>query len=585
MKSEIRNPKFETSTKAQNPEFQTRSGGRHAQVRRVRITHHFISTATTSRLQKLGVILIYTFFSSAGTWAGDQAQWGQAFTRNMVSSETGLVDRFDLATGQNVKWVVPLGSQTWSTPVVAQGRVFIGTNNDVPRDPRHKGDRSVLLCLDEKDGHLLWQLVCPKLGSDVYLDWPRAGMCSPPTVEGNRVYFITNRGEAVCLDLEGQANGNDGPYQDEARHMTANGRMSLVARGSTLVPQDANDESGAIKDVTALDADIIWLFDIPRQAGTWPHDGAHGSMLIDGDFLYVNTSNGVDNTHKLIRCPDGPSLIVLDKKTGKLVARDYEGIGPRIFHSTWSCPALGVVNGKKLIFFCGGDGVVYAFEPFRGEGVPPLLMAPNKGKEQGQDALATGKVAALKRIWRFDCDPTGPKENVSQYLRNRKESPSNIKSTPVFCNNRLYVTVGGDIWWGKNQAWLKCIDATKEGDITSTGLLWSCDLTEHSCSTPSVQDGLVYVADCGRQISCIDAATGKIQWIQQAKGDMWASTLVADGKVYIGTNRGDFWILAAGREKRVLCSLDLGSPISSTAIAANGVVYVATMKKLYALKK
>ncbi len=194
-------------------------------------------------------------------------------------------------------------------------------------------------------------------------------------------------------------------------------------------------------------------------------------------------------------------------------------------------------------------------------------------------------VSPLRRVWRFDCDPTGPKENVSQYLRNREQSPSNIKSTPVFFNNRLYVTVGGDIWWGKNQAWLKCIDATKEGDITSTGLLWSCDLKEHCCSTPSVHDGLVYVADCGRQIYCVDAETGKICWTQDAKGDIWASTLVADGKVYIGTNRGDFWVLAAGREKKVLSTLRLDSAISSTAIAANGVVYVATMTKLYALQK
>ncbi|MCL5282770.1 MAG: PQQ-binding-like beta-propeller repeat protein [Planctomycetes bacterium] len=513
----------------------------------------------------VSAILLCCIFLLSAAKAGDQAQWGQAFTRNMVSAETGLVDSFDPATGQNIKWVVPLGSQTWSTPVVAQGRVFIGTNNDSPRDPRHKGDRSVLLCLDEKDGHLLWQLVCPKLGSDVYLDWPRAGMCSPPTVEGNRVYFITNRNEAVCLDIEGQANGNDGPYRDEGRHMTANRRTSLVARGSTLVPQDANDETGTLA-ITPMDADIIWLFDIPRQAGTWPHDGAHGSLLIDGDFLYVNTCNAVDNTHRRIRCPDGPSLIVLDKETGRLVARDYEGIGPRIFHSTWSCPALGVVNGRKLIFFCGGDGVVYAFEPLRA--TPP-----------------EGKVEPLKRIWRFDCDPTGPKENVSQYLRNRQESPSNIKSTPVFFNNRLYVTVGGDIWWGKNQVWLKCIDATKEGDITATGLLWSCDLKEHCCSTPAVHEGLVYAADCGRQIYCIDAETGKVCWTQDAKGDIWASTLVADGKVYIGTNRGDFWILAAGREKKVLSTLRLDSAVSSTAIAANGVVYVATMTKLYALQK
>ncbi|HSW00542.1 MAG TPA: PQQ-binding-like beta-propeller repeat protein [Sedimentisphaerales bacterium] len=490
--------------------------------------------------------LAFTTALSVVALAGDQPQWGQAWTRNMVSDETGLIEDFDIQTGRNVKWVATLGSETWATPTVAQGRVFLGTNNDPPRDPRHKGDRAVLLCLDEKDGSLLWQLVVPKLGPDVYLDWPRSGVVAPATIEGDRVYVVTNRGEAVCLDIEGQRNGNDGPYLDEGRHMVPDPNKPL--------------------DVTAIDADILWLYDIPNQAGTWPHDSAHASILIDGDFLYINTSNGVDNTHARIRRPDGPSLIVLDKKTGRLLARDNEGIGPRIFHSTWSSPAMGVVEGRKMVFFCGGDGVVYGFEP--------LKAAPPEGR-----------VESLKRLWRFDPDPTSPKENVSQYLRNREVSPSNIKSMPVLHDNRLYITVGGDIWWGKNQAWLKCIDATKTGDVTDSALIWSYDLKDHCCSTPAVHDGLVYVADCGRMIHCVDARTGQVCWTHETKGDIWASTLVADGKVYVGTNRRDFWILAAGREKKVLSTVQMDSAVSATPTAANGVVYVATMRKLYALKK
>jgi outer membrane protein assembly factor BamB len=497
-------------------------------------------------IQSCELALAVAVLLATGARGADQPQWGQGFTRNMVSAETGLVDDFDPATGKNVKWVASLGSETWATPVVAQGRVFIGTNNDPPRDPRNTGDRGVLLCLDEKDGGLRWQLVVPKLGPDIYLDWPRSGLVAPATVEGNRVYIMSNRVEIMCLDIEGQRNGNDGLYRDEGRHMVPKDQPAL--------------------EVTPLDADIIWLFDIPNQAGTWPHDGAHGSILIDGDFLYVNTSNGKDNTHRRIRCPDGPSLIVLDKKTGRLLARDREGIGPRIFHSTWSSPALGVVNGRKLIFFCGGDGVVYAFEP--------LSAAP-----------AEGTVETLKRVWRFDCDPTGPKENVSEYMGNRDVSPSNIKSMPVFVDNRLYVTVGGDIWWGKRKAWLQCIDATGTGDITSSGLVWSCDLKDHCCSTPAVHDGLVFVADCGRLIHCIDAETGREYWTHEAGADMWASTLVADGKLYVGTNRGDFWVLAAGREKKVISMVKLDSNTSSTPVAANGVLYVATMRKLYALQK
>jgi len=464
----------------------------------------------------------------------------------MVSSETNLIDSFNPATGKNVKWVASLGSETWATPVVAGGKVLIGTNNDPPRDPRHKGDRAILLCLDEKDGRFLWQLVVPKLGPDPYLDWPRDGLVSPASIEGDRAYVISNRNEVICLDMEGQRNGNDGPYKDEGRHM---------------VPDDTTKS-----ELISSDADIIWLFDIRNQAGTYPHDAAHGSILIDGDFLYVNTSNGVDNTHRRIRAPDGPSLIVLDKKTGRLVARDNEGIGPRIFHNTWSSPAMGFVNGRKLVFFAGGDGIVYAFEAL--ESAPPA-----------------GVVENLKRVWRFDCDPTAPKENVHQYIGNRSESPSNIKSTPVFYKDRVYVTVGGDIWWGKNKAWLKCIDATKSGDITASGLIWSYDLNRHCCSTPSIYDGMVFVADCGKQVHCVDAQTGKVCWTHDAEGEIWASTLVADGKVYIGTRRGDFWILAASREKRIISKIELDSDTAGTPVAANGVLYVTTMRKLYALQK
>ena len=154
---------------------------------------------------------------------------------------------------------------------------------------------------------------------------------------------------------------------------------------------------------------------------------------------------------------------------------------------------------------------------------------------------------------------------------------------PVFHDGRLYVTVGGDIWWGKNEAWLKCIDATKTGDITPTGLLWSYPLERHCCSTPSVHDGLVYVADCGGKVHCVDAQTGRPYWVHDAGGEIWASTLVADGKVYIGTRRGDFWVLAAGRRARVLSSIRLDDPVISTPVAANGTLYVGTMTRLYAL--
>jgi outer membrane protein assembly factor BamB len=497
-----------------------------------------------------GLIVLLT--GSAALRAADQPQWGQRHSRNMVSGETGLPDRFDPKTGKNVKWCVPLGTECYATPVVAGGKVLIGTNNNQPRDPRHDGDRGVLLCLEEADGSLAWQLVVPKLEGDIYLDWPQAGICSPPTVEGDRVYMVTNRDEVVSLDLRGMANGNDGPFRDEGRHMAPRDQPPM--------------EPGP------LDADILWLLDLRTAAGVRPHDSAHASILLDGPYLYLNTSNGLNSKHQGVEKPEAPSLVVIDKATGRLVAQEREGISRRIFHSTWSSPALGEAGGRRLVFFGGGDGVVYAFEAMRGVESPETRVKS-----------AESRVQTLRCVWRFDCDPTAPKENIHSYIRNRRESPSNIKSMPVFHDGRVYVTVGGDIWWGKNQSWLKCIDASKSGDVTQSGLLWSYPVGHHCCSTPAVHDGLVYVADCDGKVHCVDAQTGRPYWVHEAGGEIWASTLVADGKVYVGTRRGDFWVLATGKAKRVLSSIRLSEPIISTPVAANGTLYVGTMRRLYAL--
>src|SRR2546423_8565581 len=71
--------------------------------------------------------------------ADDQPQWGQAWSRNMISAEKNLPAVFDPKSGRNIKWSAALGTETHSTPVVAGGRVYIGTNNGQPRDPNHQG--------------------------------------------------------------------------------------------------------------------------------------------------------------------------------------------------------------------------------------------------------------------------------------------------------------------------------------------------------------------------------------------------------------------------------------------------------------
>jgi outer membrane protein assembly factor BamB len=473
------------------------------------------------------------------SFAADQPHWGQAWTRNLVSNETGLPDTFDPESRRNVKWVADLGTQSHSTPVIAAGRVFIGTNNGNPRDPKHSGDRGVFFCLDETDGRLLWQLVVPKLEDDKYLDWPDTGIASEGTVEDDRVYTVTNRGEVLCLDVHGLANGNDGPYQDEGSHMTPRGEPPMTPG--------------------PLDADILWLLDMKETCGIWPHDGAHSSILIRGDHLYVNTGTGVDNTHRLIRRPSAPSLIVIDKKTGRYLAREEEGIAPNIFHATWSSPSLAEVDGQPLLYFCGGNGITYAFHP---------LESP----------APTGALITLAKRWQYDLDPSAPKSKVHQYTQNKLEGPSNIYGMPVFADGKLFIAGGGDVFWGKNQSWLKCVDAR---DGTE---LWSRPLGKHTLSSAAVHAGLVFVTDSDGFLHCLDQHTGDPVWTHQMNGTFWASPMIADGKVYVGTRKGNFAILAATREKKILTNLELKAPISATVTPANGVIYLATMKQIWALK-
>ena len=84
------------------------------------------------------------------------------------------------------------------------------------RDPKITGDKGVLMAFRESDGEFLWQMVHDKLAAGRVNDWPYQGVASSPLVEGDRVYYVSNRAELVCLDTQGfRDKENDGPVTDE----------------------------------------------------------------------------------------------------------------------------------------------------------------------------------------------------------------------------------------------------------------------------------------------------------------------------------------------------------------------------------
>lgn len=528
------------------------------------------------RLGLWTLIGVVALAAGTTTLAADWPHWGGDDGRNMVSGETGLPDSFepgrkspdgsgiDPATTENVKWTARLGSAAYGNPTVSGGRVFVGTDDrTVSLDPRFKRtEGGMVKCFDEATGELVWQLVVPErthLPKGLLFGHQHLGVCSSPTVEGDRVWVVTCAADVLCLDVHGQADANDGPYQDEGQYMVGPDKEAVE-----LGPKDA---------------DILWRFDPMDELGVRPHDAASSSALVYGDLVYVGTSNGVDGPHAKVIAPEAPAFIALEKTTGRLAAVENDGLSSRLWHCQWSAPSLGTVDGKPLVFLGGGDGFCYAFEAL---------------------AKASDQPVPLKKVWSYDCNPPEYRfrdgkeipyyegDKRKGYSTNKNDGkylgPSQIIATPVFHEGRVYVAIGQDPAHGRGRGLLHCINARGAGDITQSGCVWKYDGIQRSISTAAVADGLVYVADIAGQIHCLDADTGRPCWVYETREETWGGPLVADGRLYFG-NKTHFYVMAAGKTQELVSRIRLGSPIYSTPVAANGVLYIASQHYLWAVSR
>jgi outer membrane protein assembly factor BamB len=524
-------------------------------------------------------------------------QWGGSPVRNNTPEGHNIptewnVGQIDYRTGiwnsknaKNVKWVARLGSQTYGNTVVSGGHAYIGTNNSGGWLKRYPPDHDlgVLLCFDIKDGKFLWQHSSEKMPTGRVHDWPLQGVCSTPLVEGNRLWFVTNRGEVRCLDTEGFYDGkNDGPFKTE--------------------DNEHKDE-----------ADVVWVFDMMKELGVSQHNMADCSVTSAGDMLFVCTSNGVDEAHNGIPAPQAPSFIALDKNTKKVLWTDRSP-GLNILHGQWSSPAYAVLGDVPQVIFGGGDGWLYSFVP-EGDG--------------------NGKA---KLLWKFDCNP-----KTSHYALN-KATRNHIIGTPVIYDGRVYVAVGEDPEHGEGTGHLWCVDPTKRGDVSpelafnsaapdkpiphkrlqavepekgdfarpnpNTAAIWHYstvdengdgktefgEIMHRTLGSVAIKDDILYIADYSGLFHCLDAKTGKRHWVYDMLAATWGSPLVVDGKVYIGDEDGDVAIFKhsadpnvamkkdGGEMKPAYGEINMGNSVYSTPIVAGNVLYIANRTHLFAIQ-
>jgi len=469
----------------------------------------------------LRLCFVVSLFALLGFYASvDMAMWGGTPSRNMISDETGLPTEWDADSGLNIKWSQKLGSQSYGNPTIIGGKVFVGTNNEGMRNPELKGDHGNIMAFRESDGEFLWQAAHPKLASGRVNDWPLQGICSTPFIEGNRIYYISNRCEVVCADTEGFLDGeNNGPYTEE-------------------------------ENTSKIDVDIIWSYDMMDELDVFPHNLATCSPLVVGDLLFIVTANGVDETHINIPSPDAPSFIALNKNTGELVWEDASP-GENILHGQWSNPAFGVIKGKAQIIFPGGDGWVYAMEP------------------------ETGKL-----IWKFDCNP---KDAVWELggagTRNNIISTPVIYDDKVYAAVGQDPEHGEGIGHLYAIDATKTGDVTETAAVWHRG----GEDFNRSISTPAIQDDIMYMADLSGFVYCFNAQTGEHYWTYDAFAAIWGSPMLVDGKVYIGDEDGDVAVLKAGKKLELITEINMGNAVYTTPVAANGVLYIANRSRLFAV--
>lgn len=501
----------------------------------------------------------------------DWPQWGGNSLRNNTPQGKNIPTTWDIDSGENILWSAQVGSQTYGNPVVANGKVYVGTNNGAGYIERYpaKVDLGCLLCFDEETGKLLWQHSSEKLPTGRVHDWPLQGICCAPYVDNDRLWFVTSRGEVLCLDTEGFHDGENDGVTDE-------------------------------KFTGENEADVVWRLDMMKDLGISQHNMCSCSLTCLGDRLYVVTGNGVDEGHINIPAPNAPSFIVVDKTDGKVIWTD-KSPGTNILHGQWASPAVAKLGGVTQVLFPGGDGWLYSF---KAEGDEPELL------------------------WKFDCNP-----KESKYLLGGKADRNHLIGTPCIYDGKVYIGVGEDPEHGEGIGHFYCIDPTKRGDVSpelvfnekdpntpiahkriqacepklgdfvkpnpNSAVIWhfskqdangdgKIDYEEEmhrTCGTAAIKDDLLYVADFSGLFHCLDAKTGKQHWCYDMLAAAWSSPLIVDGHVYIGDEDGDVVVLEHSPTMKVVSEINMGNSVYTTPVVANDTLYIANRTHLFAIKK
>jgi outer membrane protein assembly factor BamB len=369
---------------------------------------------------------------------------------------------------------------------------------------------------------------------------------SAPIVMGDRVYLINTAGQGETLQERIICfNADTGKVLWEHRF---NIYLSDVPPHRVGWASPAGDPTtgnvyvfGVGGNLIGLNRDgkVLWERSLGEDFGLLTtHGGRTVSPIVDGDLVIVSGVTFQTGQHGR----GAHRFMAFDKKSGETIY--VSAPGGRPYDTTYAPPIIANINGTRLLIQGASDGVVHAIKPQTGEPVWKYEIS-KRGLNTG--VVVKGATAIL----------THSEENLD--------------------SNEMGMMVA--------------VDATTKGDIKKENVKWQIYGWQGGFSSPVIDGDRLYQLDNGANIAAFDVNTGKQLWLQNLGTIQKASPVLADGKLYVGTENGKFFILKPGPTKAEILDEDLlgtearPEAIIASAAVSNGRVFVVSDSNLYCIGK
>jgi outer membrane protein assembly factor BamB len=287
------------------------------------------------------------------------------------------------------------------------------------------------------------------------------------------------------------------------------------------------------------DGKVLWERSLAEEFGlVTTHGGRTVSPVLEGDLVLVS---GVAAGWGA-QARASHRFFGFDRKTGETVY--VSSPGGRPFDTTYSPPIATEVDGMRLLIAGGSDGAFHAIKPLTGE-----------------------------PVWKYEVSKRG------------------VNTGAVVHRGQAIVTHSEENLDSSEMGLMAAVDVAARGDVTPAQVKWRHLGFQGGFSSPVVDGDRVYQVDNGANLAAFDATSGSQLWTTNLGTIQKASPVLADGKLYVGSENGRFFILKPGPTGATVLDEDqMGTEAAPEAIVASvavagGRVYLATMDALYAIGK